>query len=211
MTETIKSMKNNRLGLVWCNYHLDLYYLRSILLYLKSLYCTPLPAVFCLPACPPARLPPQNESCGGFDAFDLYYLQDVLDECQGIQVSLYEQVRGGRLQREHVTARYLYKMVAPAVKNTFCASTIWYNTSVFYKSSVFSVPSDFSFSHPQQQKQQLRQYHQRHRLRQQCGGNDEYDGSTCCTEGYECVALAACYPQVRTRTPNVIRCLMFES
>eukprot|EP00752_Nemacystus_decipiens_P006569 g5915.t1 len=34
---------------------------------------------------------------------------------------------------------------------------------------------------------------------EQCGGNDGYDGSTCCTEGYECVVLADCYSQIASR------------
>lgn len=32
----------------------------------------------------------------------------------------------------------------------------------------------------------------------QCGGL-EWTGSTCCMEGYECVAVAECYSQVRPR------------
>lgn len=46
----------------------------------------------------------QNESCGGFNVFDLYrledasdsynrYLEGVVDDCQGVEVLPYEQVR----------------------------------------------------------------------------------------------------------------------
>lgn len=37
----------------------------------------------------------QDETCGGYDAFDLYYLEGGVadDECQEVEVLPYEQVR----------------------------------------------------------------------------------------------------------------------